>query len=243
MMYKKVPALLIAALLLLTGCGRALDRVTNLTPTDTVQELFTAANDAMAAQRYARAAKLYQDIKDGYPFSPYTIEAELSLGDAYFLYRQYTRAAEAYKDFEMLHPRHEAMPYVLYQLGLSLRLGYVSVDRSSTPIEEALEYFNRLVRTFPYTEYAEKAREEIQACRRLLAMRDVYIADVYWSTGNYLSAWTRYMHVIQEYPDITDAAAYSFAKGEVAYHRYLGRASEGVREDLEGTWKNLLNWL
>ena len=242
-MHNIVLALLIAALLLLTGCGRALDRVANLTPTDTVHEIFTAANDAMSAQRYARAANLYQEVKDNYPFSPYAVEAELSLGDAYFLHRQYTRAAEAYKDFNMLHPRHEAIPYVLYQLGLSLRLSYTSVDRASTPVEEAITYLTRLIQVYPYTEYAEKAREDIQSCRRLLAMRDVYVADIYWSTGNYLSAWTRYMHVIQEYPDITDAAAYSYAKGEVAYRRHLGNSSESIREDLVGTWKTLLDWL
>ena len=119
--------------------------------------------------------------------SPYAVEAELSLADAYFLNKKYAEAAEAYRDFETLHPRHSAIPYVLYQLGMSLKSTYRSVDQASTEVAEALEYFQRLEQSYPGTEYAEKAHEQIAECRSLLAQREVYIGCLLYTS---CPAWT-----------------------------------------------------
>ena len=77
---------------------------------DTVQEIFEAGNDAMRDKDYPQAIKFYNRIKDEFPFSPYAIEAELAVADAYYLDKEYPQASDAYKDFETLHPRNEAIP-------------------------------------------------------------------------------------------------------------------------------------
>lgn len=234
--------LLVLCSLLLPGCG-LIDRYFLPESDDTVQEIFESGNDHMREKDYVAAARNFSRVKDDYPFSPYAVEAELSLGDAYFLDREYALAAEAYRDFETLHPRHEAIPYVLYQLGMSLRMGYGSVDRAATDVEEALEYFHRLEQTYPDTEYARKAGEQIAACRKLLAQREIFIGNVFWSMGNYEAAWTRFQHVVDTYPDVTEEAEYARGKGEVAYMRYREGASEDIREQREGSWKNMFRWL
>ena len=134
----KLPVLPLLACLMLSGCG-LIDEYFLPVSEDTVQEIYENGNDAMRAGEYAKAAQSYARIKDDYPFSPYAIEAELSLADAYFLNKKYREAAEAYRDFETLHPRHSAIPYVLYQLGMSLKNSYRSVDQASTEVAEALE--------------------------------------------------------------------------------------------------------
>ena len=103
-----------------SGCG-IIDLIYLPPAEDTAQEIFEAANDAMSEKNYVRAVELYNKLRDNYPFSPYTVDAELSLADAYYLDEEYALASETYKDFESLHPRHEAIPYVLYQTGMSLR--------------------------------------------------------------------------------------------------------------------------
>jgi outer membrane protein assembly factor BamD len=236
-----LPLLLVFAFFL-SGCG-VIDHFYLPVPDDTVQEIFEAGNDAMREKEYGKAAQYYARVKDDYPFSPYAVEAELSLGDAYFLDREYASAVDAYRDFETLHPRHEAIPYALFQLGLSLRLGYVSVDRAATDVEEALQYFTRIIQAYPTTEYAQKARDEIVLCRTLLARREVFIADVFWSMGNYQAAWTRYEFVRANYPDIADVSEYARQKGESAYLRHRENASEEVRRKREGSWRSMLNWL
>ena len=39
----------------------------------------------MQEKNYSQAAQYYTKLKDNFPFSPYTVEAEVSLGDAFFL--------------------------------------------------------------------------------------------------------------------------------------------------------------
>ena len=88
-----------------SGCG-IIDMFYLPPAEDTAQEIFEAANEAMSEKNYVRAVELYNKLRDQYPFSPYTVDAELSLGDAYFLDEEYDLSAETYKDFESLHPRN-----------------------------------------------------------------------------------------------------------------------------------------
>ena len=231
------------ALLVLTGCGTIIDNYALPAPNETVQDIFDAGNNAMQEKKYRQAAEHYTEIKDDYPFSPYVIEAELSLGDALFLNEQYVLAADAYRDFEELHPRHEAMPYVLLQVAKSLRSTYKSVDRATTDLVLAFEYAQRVVAEYPGTEYAVEAQKEVEQIRRLIAEREVYIAQLYNKMGNYEAAWNRYVKIIKTYPDIEDIYGYAMEQGNVNYLKYREETSEAEREERVGSWKELLEWL
>ena len=63
-----------------SGCG-IIDMIYLPPAEDTAQEIFEAANDAMADKNYVRAVELYNKLRDAYTFSPYTVDAELSLAD------------------------------------------------------------------------------------------------------------------------------------------------------------------
>ena len=152
--------LLAVTLVTASGCG-IIDMIYLPPAEDTAQEIFEAANDAMADHNYVRAVQLYNKLKDAYPFSPYTVDAELSLGDAYYLDEEYALAAENYKDFESFHPRHKAIPYVLYQIGMSLMKQFQSIDRPTTELDEAVSYFERVIQQYPGTPYAEGAKKNI----------------------------------------------------------------------------------
>ncbi len=236
-------SLLFLLCLLLPACG-VVDYFYLPPPEDTVQEIFETANDSMQEKRYVTAAKYFMRIKDEYPFSPYAIEAELSLGDAYFLNGDYLEAADAYREFESLHPRHPAMPYVIYQLALSLKLSYKSVDKTATEVTEAIEYFQRLMQAYPGTEYAAKAPEQIAECRVLLAKREVFIANVYWNMGNYQAAWNRYQYVVDNYADTGEPYEFAKTQGASAYLLYKEKQAEWERKEKSGGGLHkLLNWL
>ena len=103
--------------------------------------------------------------------------------DAYFWMSRL--AAETYKDFESLHPRHEAIPYVLYQTGMSLMKQFRSIDRATTELQEAYDYFNRLSQMYPDSPYAKGAEEHMHTCRKLMAEHELYIADVFLALRKY----------------------------------------------------------
>ena len=228
--------------MLLPGCG-ILDYFFLPPPEDTVQELYENAADAMQEKRYNQAAEYYTKIKDNFPFSPYAVEAELSLADAYFLGEKYPEAADAYKEFESLHPRHEAMPYVLYQVGMSDLNSFISVDRPTTMVQESLEYFNRLRETYPDSEYAAKTEDPIARGRKLMAEHELYLGDVFWQMNNYGPAWQRYTYIVENFPDVPDVREHAREKALAAYYKYRETKSQKELEQIKGSWKDWFNWL
>ena len=228
--------------LFLSGCA-FIDEFFLPAPQDTVQEVFEAGNEAMREKNYRQASVYFTRIKEEHPFSSYAIRAELALADAHFLDEEYWLAAESYRDFETLHPRNEAIPYVLYQLGMSLKKTYTSIDRSATEVKEAIEYFNRLQQEYPDTEYGRKAPEQIAECRKTLAQREIFIGNVFWGMKNYQAAYTRFQHVVQTYPDATEEAEYARTKGEAAYLKFRQNDAQNTREKQEGSWKDWFRWL
>lgn len=234
--------LCIALCLLLPGCG-IIDYFYLPVPEDTAQELFEAANEDMHEKNYIAAVERYNKLRETYPFSPYAIEAELSLADAYFLDGEYAAAVEAYKDFESLHPRHEAVPYVLYQIGTSRLKGFISIDRATNDLQEGYEYFNRLVQTYPGSRYEEGARKGMAQIRKLMAEHELFIADVFWQMEKYGPAWRRYSYIVETFPDVKEVAAHARKKGEAAFHHYREQHAEETLRSREGHWKNWFRWL
>ncbi len=230
------------SLFTLSGCG-IIDMVYLPPPEDTAQEIFEAGNEAMSEKNYVRAAEFYIKLRDTFPFSPYTLEAELALADCYFLDKEYILAAEAYKDFESMHPRHEAIPYVLYQTGMSLLGQFLSIDRATTEVQEAYDYFNRLQQTYPDTPYAKNATEKMAECRKIMAEHELYIADVFWHMGKYGPAWRRYEFIAENYADVPDVTDHAREKAQAAYLYYREEQADEQRQLREGTWKNWFKWL
>lgn len=234
--------LLCSALLCLPACG-IIDMIYLPPAEDTAQEIYEAANEAMSEKNYVRAVELYNKLRDVYPFSPYTIDAELSLGDAYFLDEEYDLATEAYKDFEALHPRNEAIPYVLYQTGMSLLKQFRSIDRATSELQEAYDYFNRLQQSFPDSPYAKSAEENMLVCRKLMAEHELYIAEMFWHMKKYGPAWHRYEFVEKNFADIPEVAEHAHEKGLAAYHKYREEQANLIRERRQGSWKDWFTWL
>ncbi len=234
------PALLLASLL--TGCGM-IDYFYLPVPEDTAQELWEAGVDSMNQTKYFEASRYFTKLKDRYPFSPYTVQAELALGDAYFLNGDYEEAMDAYIDFETLHPRHPEIPYVLYQVGVSGYKAFTTIDRPQPTVVEGLEYLRRLRDTFPETTYAQEAENYIALSREILAKRELFIADFYWRTEQYGGAWNRYTYVVENYADLAELQQYARKQSELSYLRYQKQQSEFAQRQQFGAWQDYFMWL
>jgi outer membrane protein assembly factor BamD len=197
----------------------------------------------MSDKDYDAAIEYFTKLKERYPFSPYTPDAELALGDAYFLDEQYKAAVESYKEFESLHPRAEGIPYVLFQIGVANVRQFESIDRPQTNMQEALQYFRRVKQGFPNTRYAQECQDYIHKCRRYQAKHELYLADFYWRTEKYGAAWKRYSYVIEEFSDLPQVQSYAQEREKLAYLRYQESLSQQRREQEQGSWKQWFDWL
>jgi len=235
-------ATLLALLLALSGCG-FIDYYFLPPPEDTAQELYEAGLDAMRDKEFDKAAEHFQALKDRYPFSPYTTRAELSLGDAWFLAEEYQQAADTYEEFESMHPRHEMIEYVLFQIGVSNYRLFESIDKPNNTVMKAIEYFDRLKESYPESKYIAEAERYRTDCRRLLAEHEVFVADFYWRTERYGSAWERYDYIQKNFQDQPDVVEYAASRAQVAWLKYQESSSEEEHDRLNETWRDWFDWL
>ncbi|MDM8540933.1 outer membrane protein assembly factor BamD [Desulfococcaceae bacterium HSG9] len=162
-------------------------------------------NDGISDYRdgnYKDALESFEKLKDWYPFSKYAILAELKIADAHYNLKQYDEAVIAYEDFENLHPRNEAIPYIVYQIGSCYFRQIETVDRDQNNAKKAFKIFNRLKKQFPDSVYAVKARENIKQCLKSLAGHDLYVGLFYYKSKHYKAALDRFKSIITNYADV-----------------------------------------
>ena len=191
--------------LIATGCSsieKQIDKLLGIDDGGTAQELAWDGMDAYEDGRYDKAIEKFQQLKDYYPFSKYAILAELKIADSHYKRQEYGEAIFAYENFEQLHPRNEAIPYVIYQIGRCYYDQIDTPDRDQTSAQKALETFNRLIEQYPQDKYAVRAAEHIDKCQKSLAGHAYVVGVFYYRTKHYKAALHRFMSVISEYPDV-----------------------------------------
>ncbi len=168
----------------------------------TAEELAWTAMDYYESGSYELAIEKFEKLKDWFPFSRYAILAELKIGDAHYKLEQYEEAIFAYEEFEKLHPRNEAIPYVIYQIGRCYYDRIDTIDRDQMPAREAVETFQRLIKQFPNDQYARLAKDHLNKCYKSLAGHEYIVGVFYFKSKHYEAAYSRFMSVISNYPDV-----------------------------------------
>lgn len=194
---RRLSIIVISALMIFSSCGMFQTREEK-----SAQELVAEGMSAYENKKYRTSIESFQKLKDWYPFSKYAILAELKIADANFFLGEYEEAIAAYESFEALHPRNEATPYVIYQLGLSYVNQMETIDRDQYSARKAIETFNRLKRLFPNDAYSSKADRFILQATQNLVAHEFYIAEYYYREGRYSAALLRFRAIIAEFPDV-----------------------------------------
>ena len=168
----------------------------------TAQALIHDGMDEFSSGKYRDAIKSFEKLRDWYPFSRYAILAELKIADAHFNLEEYADAIYAYEAFEQLHPRNEAIPYVVYRIGRSYFEQMDTPDRDQSKTAKALETYQRLIQQFPDDAYADMARSDVLVCYRNLSGHEFYVGVFYYANKNYKAARSRFTAVVKKYPDV-----------------------------------------
>jgi len=154
---------------------------------------------------YTDALKKFEELKSSFPDSPpYTHWAELKVGDCHFLQKEYAEAIASYEEFKKVHPGHEEIPYVQFQIGMSYFNQMLTLDRDQASTKKAQSSFEYLVANYPTSLLTEKAKEKITACKKRLAEHEFYIANFYYKQGRFESAALRFEELLQKFPKNPD---------------------------------------
>lgn len=167
------------------------------------EELIVQGMDAYNTGNYGEAIKHFKVILDEHPFSAQAMLAELKSADAHYYNKQYAEAKVLYKTFEERHPTNEAMPYVLFQIGMCDYSRTDRIDRDVSGPLEAIKSFNRLVNAYPQSPYAKEAKTRIKDAMEFLVNHEYMVAIFYVRTARYDEAKHRLKYLLARYPDST----------------------------------------
>ena len=192
-------------LLVCSGCNalkKTWNAITGNEFSGSAQQLAWDGMEAYEEGDYKEAIEYFQQLKDIFPFSKYAILAELKISDSHYHLKNYDEAIFGYEEFEKLHPRNEAIPYVIYQIGRCYFDQIDTIDRDQTPAKKAYETFQRLDKQFPNDKYARSGAEHLTTCVRSIVGNEYYIGVFYYNSNHYKAALYRFMTVLSDYPDV-----------------------------------------
>jgi outer membrane protein assembly factor BamD len=150
---------------------------------------------------YPEALKKFEELKSSFPDSPpYTIWAELKIGDCHFLKKEYVEAIAAYEEFKKIHPSHEEIPYVQYQIGMSYYNQMLTLDRDQTSTQKALSSFEYIIGNYPPSLFTDKSKEKVGVCKKRLADHEFYIGNFYYKQGRFQAAASRFDGLLEKFP-------------------------------------------
>jgi outer membrane protein assembly factor BamD len=205
----------------LSGCGSIKSMFSSISfGADQDEQIEPAATLAAKAMNdyqvgsYSEALKSFQEIIDRYPFSQEARLASLKAADCQYYNGKYAKAKELYKTFEEQHPANEAIPYVMFQIGMCDFVRADRIDRDPSGAKDAMQSFARLLRLHPKSPYTREAKARLHAAKEFLVNHEYFVAVFYVRTKKYDQAEHRLKHLIAMYPE-----AKVLPKAEKLLHR------------------------
>lgn len=200
-------------LVLLLSAGCASDKIGKGDAAD-----YQLAKHKLDVGQYQEAALFLQDYGTKYPYSKYTIQAELLRIFAAYKSKQYVLSETLSKEFIDRHPRHPNIDYAKYMLGMSLYRESLPAGNDQTQTMKAIEAFKRLLKEHPESNYARDGERHLQLLYNRLAGHELHVGKYYFDKGRYVAAANRFQVILNKYqttPAIEEGLYYlaaSFAK-------------------------------
>src|SRR5260370_12350004 len=95
-----------------------------------VDDLYNKAMDELVEERYATAARTFEDVESQHPYSVWATKGQLMAAYALYEAGSYGEAIIAADRFIQLHPGHRDITYAYYLKAISSYLPVVDVGRT-----------------------------------------------------------------------------------------------------------------
>src|SRR6266849_4758315 len=184
----------------LTSCGGGKKDVYVEKPVD---DLYNKAMDELVEERYATAAKTFEEVEAQHPYSVWATKGQLMAAYALYEAGSYGEAIIAADRFIQLHPGNRDIAYAYYLKAISYYVQITDVGRDQKTTELALKALDDVVRRFPDSKYARDAKLKLDFTRDHLAGKEMEIGRYYLGRSEYLAAMNRFKRLIDNYQTTT----------------------------------------
>ena len=205
---------LLCALLFLNGCGGSLLNLSQKTP----EQLITDAKDYIRAENYTDAKVVLNKVIEDFPDSQEKVMASLLLAEVHYKDNKYEESKFMFKNFLELHPMHRLADRASFMVAMSdFRMMDIET-RDQTFARNALEEFEKHLKTFPRSRFRHLAEERRKQCLESLARNQMEIGKFYFRISSFHSAITRFQELMAAYPDQPFMDEVLFLLGESFYN-------------------------
>ena len=186
------------------GCGGA---QTELSYSDSAQQLYEQGVKRLADHDYLEAQALFISVKNKYAYSQYAALAELRLADTMVEMDREPEAIEEYRNFVKNRPSHSDVPYAMWRIGEcyfrqmpdDFFLFPPAYEKDLSATSDALRNLEIYVNHYPEDEHVENAKKKIITCQTMLANHELYVAKFYLTRDRPVSARGRLEGLIKKY--------------------------------------------
>jgi outer membrane protein assembly factor BamD len=183
----------------------------------TVEEQYELGLKYLRRESYVKALEQFNRIRNTHRDDPYSVKAELAIGDVYFRKREWDQARLAYEDFMRMHPRNQDLDYVVYRMGLSLyRKAPLVAGRDQTWTKQAVHTWAGFDSRFPDSQYKAEVEELLDVSRDRLARKELAIARFYVRRKAWPAVSDRAEGMLRTYPDSERASDALYMDGIAA---------------------------
>lgn len=153
-------------------------------------------------ERYEEAIAQFNSVKNKHPYSKLAAEAELHVANIHYDREDFIEAQNSYQAFKELHPSHPRIDFVTFRLAMSFYSQLpTTIDRDLQLAARAIQYFDEVVNSHPTSEFVGQAKDYKAKSIKMLAEKEIYIADYYFKREKYGSALGRYEELLKAYPN------------------------------------------
>jgi outer membrane protein assembly factor BamD len=192
----------------------------------TSDEYMKMAQEHIDKEKFLEAKEDLLEARNHYRTGEVDARLLRSLGDVHFELEEFDQAADLYREFLRLHPRHEMVPPVAFKLGEVYLKQISSPNRTLEPARNARDIFSRVIEGYPSSGEAALAAQKLTVIRDLLAEGELVVARFYFKKKNYLGVVGRCETVLGTYSSSSGEEEALHLLGES--HRILGNAEKAA---------------
>jgi outer membrane protein assembly factor BamD len=166
--------------------------------------------DAYADEEYLAAQRYYAYLKTKFPYSQYTLLAELRIGDCQYGRQRFLEAIDTFQNFVRMHPTHEKVPYAMFKVGMAYYnqiptnffLLPPAEEKDQAAVRDAERALRQYVDRFAGHENHKEASATLKEVREKLLAHERYVADFYKAQEKDLAYVGRLEVIHNEYADV-----------------------------------------
>ena len=202
----------ILILLALTGCGE--ERVYHESE---LRDLYSEAHQSFLEGSYKSAADTFDEVDKQYPYSPWSLHAQLMSSYCSYLGGHLPRAISNLGTLIKLHPSYPHIEYARYLRALCYYASILRVEKDQEDTLKCYEAFSELLRLHPNSKYAADATSKMSGIREHLANKQMFLGRYYAKHRTYPAAIRQFDEVIKNFNDTTHIPEAMFRLAE-SYH-------------------------